>query len=338
MKAVAYRHCRPLSEPDALEDVVLPAPPVPRGRDLRVRVEAVSVNPVDAKLRAKADPGGEPRVLGFDGAGVVESAGPDCTLFRPGDRVVWAGVPNRPGSNAELQLVDERIVGRMARSLSFAAAAALPLTTLTAYEALFDRLRIPRATLRQGEAVLILGGAGGVGSMAVQLAARLTGLSVIATASRPESAAWCRELGAQHVLDHAGDVVAQAKALGLSVPYIFSTTQTARHWPALCEILAPQGMICAIDEAPGLDIARLRAKSAGFHWEGMFARALFHTPDMARQHDILNELADLLEAGALRSTLTRNLGRICAASLLAGHALVEEGRMIGKAVAEGWPD
>jgi NADPH2:quinone reductase len=338
MKAVAYRHCRPITEPDALEDMILPAPPAPKGRELRLLVKAVSVNPVDAKLRARSDPAGEPRVLGFDGAGVVEATGPDCTLFRPGDRVVWAGVVNRPGSNAELQLVDERIVGRMATSLSFAEAAAMPLTTLTAWEALFDRLRIPRGTLLPGQAVLILGGAGGVGSMAVQLAARLTGLAVIATASRPESQAWCRELGAQHVVDHRGDLPAQVKALGLSVPCIFSTTQTAQHWNALCDILAPQGMICAIDEPPSLDMLKLRAKSAGFHWEGMFARALFKTADMQRQHEILTEAAELLEAGALRTTLTRPLGPITAASLREGHALVEGGTMIGKAVAEGWPD
>lgn len=336
MRAVAYTQCLPVSDAHALQDMTLPEPGAPGGRDLLVEVRAVSVNPVDAKQRAKSDPKGTPRVLGFDGAGVVRAAGPGAVLFRPGDAVFWAGAVNRPGSNAELQLVDERVVGRMPASLTFAEAAALPLTTITAWEGLFDRLRIARDPAPTGEALLIVGGAGGVGSIAIQLARRLTGMTVIATASRAATRDWCQDLGAHHVINHREDMAAQAKALKLRVSRIFSTTGTAANWPVLCAILAPQGMICAIDDGTALDVSLLRAKSAGFHWEGMFARTLFQTPDMEAQHRLLTEAAALLDAGTLRTTLTRHLGPITAENLRAGHALVEGGTMIGKAVAEGW--
>ena len=341
MKAVGYLNCHPASHEDALLDLNLPEPAAPRGHDLLVEVRAVSVNPVDAKLRARADPAGEPRVLGFDAAGIVRARGPDAHIFGEGAEVFYAGAVNRPGSNAEFQLVDERIVGRKPKSLSFAEAAAMPLTTITAWEALFDRLRVPRGEeqspgKQQPGAVLILGGAGGVGSLAVQLARQLTGLTVIATASRGETRAWCTEMGAHHVLDHAGDLVAQTKALGVPIPYVFSTTQTERHWRALCEIVAPQGAICAIDDFMSIEIGRLKPKSCAFHWEAMFARSMFATADMIAQHHLLDEVAGLVEAGRLRHTLTRHLGRIEAAHLVEGHALVEGGRMIGKAVAEGW--
>ncbi|UPY38069.1 zinc-binding alcohol dehydrogenase family protein [Sediminicoccus sp. KRV36] len=341
MKAVAYTHCRPVAHEDALEDVVLPDPAAPRGHDLLIEVRAVSVNPVDAKLRSAADPAGERRVLGFDACGVIRARGPDAHIFGDGEEVYYAGAVNRTGSNAQLHLVDERIVGRKPKNLSFAEAAAMPLTSITAWEALFDRLRLPRATgggsLRDaGGAVLIIGGAGGVGSMAIQLARRLTGLRVVTTASRAESREWCLKMGAHDVLDHSGDLVAQARALGVAFPWIFSTTQTLHHWRALCEIIAPQGAICAIDDLNTLEIGRLKAKSASFHWEAMFARSVFGTADIAKQHLLLNEVAGLLEAGTLRHTMTQHLGRISAAHLLAGHALVESGSMIGKAVAEGW--
>jgi NADPH2:quinone reductase len=340
VKAVGFLNCHPVSHEDALLDLQLPEPAAPRGHDLLVEVRAVSVNPVDSKLRARADPAGEPRVLGFDAAGIVRARGPDAHIFAEGAEVFYAGAVNRAGSNAELQLVDERIVGRKPRNLSFAEAAAMPLTAITAWEALFDRLRIPREEKRPpGEtksAVLIIGGAGGVGSMAVQLARQLTGLAVVATASRPETRAWCTEMGAHHVLDHAGDLVAQCKALGMPFPYVFSTTQTERHWRAICEIVAPEGAVCAIDDFMSIEIGRLKAKSCAFHWEAMFARSMFATPGMIAQHRLLDEVATLVEAGRLRHTLTRHLGRIEAAHLVEGHALVEGGTMIGKAVAEGW--
>jgi NADPH2:quinone reductase len=333
MKAVAYTHCHPVTHDDALLDLILPDPAAPRGHDLLVEIRAVSVNPVDAKLRSAADPAGEPRILGFDACGVVRARGDKAQLFQEGDEVYYAGAVNRPGSNAQFHLVDERIVGRKPNNLSVAEAAALPLTSITAHEALFDRLKIARDATG---AVLIIGGAGGVGSMAVQLARQLTGLTIVTTASRPETRDWCTALGAHHVLDHSGDLVAQARALGLAFPWIFSTTQTAKHWRALCDIIAPQGALCAIDDFSTIEIGRLKSKAASFHWEAMFARAIYQTPDIAKQHLLLNEVAALIEQGRLRHTLTRHLGRINAANLATGHALVESGTMIGKAVAEGW--
>ncbi|MCW8086714.1 zinc-binding alcohol dehydrogenase family protein [Sabulicella glaciei] len=336
MKAVAYTQCRPSSDPEALLDLELPDPPAPKGRDLLVEVRAVSVNPLDAKQRGRADPKGEPKILGFDAAGVVRAVGPEARMFSPGNEVFYAGAVNRPGSNARLQLVDERIVGLRPARLDFAESAALPLTSITAWEALFDRLRIPHGA--SGGALLVVGGAGGVGSMAIQLARALTGLTVIATASRPETREWCEGLGAHHVVDHAGDLAAQVKALGVPVPFIFCTTQTERHWRAICDIVAPQGLVCAIDEPMTLEVGRLKPKAAGLVWEAMFARILFRTADIEAQHQLLKEVSRLADAGTIRSTLTRRLGPISAAALLEGHRLVEEGRMIGKAVAEGWGD
>jgi NADPH:quinone reductase len=335
MKAIGYTHSHPIDHAEALLDLDLPEPAPPQGRELLVEVRAVSVNPVDAKQRAAADPGGKPRVLGFDAAGVVRAVGPDCTLFRPGDAVAYAGVINRPGTNAELHLVDERIVGPKPATLSFAEAAAMPLTTITAYEALFERLRVPRGEARPGEAVLILGGGGGVASIAIQLARQLTGLTVLATASRPETREWCLALGAHHVLDHAGDLPAQVKALGLRVPHVFGINRTEAHWDAICRLLAPFGLVCVIDTG-SVDVQKLRPKSAGLVFEGMFARALHQTPDMAEQHRLLAEVAGLIDAGRIRHTMTRHLGRIDAANLRQAHALVEAGTMRGKAVLEGF--
>ena len=337
MKVIGYRHSHPVEHPESLLDLDLPEPGPPQGHDLLVEVRAVSVNPVDTKQRGNADPGGKTRILGFDAAGVVRAAGPDCTLFRAGDAVAYAGLVTRPGSNAELHWVDERIVGPKPATLSFAEAASLPLTSITAWEALFDRLRIPRDTApRENQAVLLLGGGGGVASIAIQLARQLTGLTVLATASRPETREWCQGLGAHHVLDHAGDLPAQVKALGVTVPYVFAINHTAAHWDAICSLLAPQGMVCAIDEAPGLDIAKLKRKSAGLVWEGMFARPMFRTADMIEQHRLLAEVARLVDAGRLRPTMTRQAGRIDAAGLRRAHAMVEAGTMRGKVVLEGW--
>ncbi|MDB5413351.1 MAG: bifunctional protein zinc-containing alcohol dehydrogenase [Rubritepida sp.] len=336
MKAVAYTHCHPVTHEDALVDLTLPDLAEPRGHDLLIEVRAVSVNPVDAKLRAAADPAGEPRILGFDASGIIRARGPQAHVFGAGEEVFYAGAVNRPGSDAQFHLVDERIVGRKPKNLTFAEAASMPLTSITAWEALFDRLRIPQGTAAEGKAVLIIGGAGGVGSMAIQLARKLTGLTVVTTASRPESRAWCEKLGAHHVLDHRGDLAAQAKALGVTFPYIFSVTQTLKHWDAICAVVAPQGAVCAIDDFITLDIGKLKSKSASFHWEAMFARSVYGTADMIAQHNLLNEVAKLVETGVLRHAMTKHLGLINAAHLLEGHALVEGGTMIGKAVAEGW--
>jgi NADPH2:quinone reductase len=335
MKAVAYTHCHPATHPDCFHDLILPDPPVPKGRELLVEVRAVSINPVDTKLRANADPAGEPRVLGFDAAGIIRARSPEASLFQVGAEVFYAGVVNRAGSNAQFQLVDERIVGHKPRTLSFAEAAGLPLTGITAWEALFERLRIQRGGAANGAAVLITGGAGGVGSIAIQLARRLTALKVITTASRPETRAWCEEMGAHHILDHSRDLKPQITALGLTIPYIFSVTQTDQHWNALADALAPQGGICVIDEIKTANLQRIRPKAGFLAFEAMFARALNNTPDMIAQHHLLDEISHLVDTGALRHTMTRNLGPLTANSLAEAHALVESGRMIGKVVLEG---
>ncbi|MFC0385769.1 zinc-binding alcohol dehydrogenase family protein [Muricoccus vinaceus] len=337
MRAVAFTSSLPSTDPAALRDMTLPDPPAPTGRDLLVEVRAVSVNPVDTKVRMRGAPDGTPRLLGFDAAGVVRAAGPEAVLFRPGDAVFYAGDITRPGTDAELHLVDERIAGPKPATLSFAEAAAVPLTAITAWEALFDRLGIPRDTAPRREAVLIIGGAGGVGSIAVQLARRLTGLRVVATASRPETMEWVRGMGAHDVLDHGGDLAAQAGTLGVPVRYVFATTHSEAHWPAICEILAPQGAVCLIDDPKNPpDVRMLKSKAASLHWEFMFARPMHHTPDMEEQHRLLAEVSRMLDAGTLRTTMAANFGPLNAANLLRAHAAVESGTVRGKIVLEGF--
>ena len=337
MRAVAYTRSLPVTEPEALQDVVLPDPEVPRGRDLLVEVRAVSVNPVDTKVRARTDPGGTPKVLGYDAAGVVRAVGPEARLFRPGDAVFYAGDITRPGTDAERHLVDERIVGPKPAHLSFAESAAVPLTAITAWEALFDRLGIQRDTAPREEAVLIIGGAGGVGSIAVQLARQLTGLRVVATASRPETREWVRGMGAHDVLDHGGDLVAQVRALGVPVRHVFATTHTEAHWAAICEIVAPQGAVCLIDDPKNPpDVRMLKGKSASLRWEAMFARSMYQTADMEEQHRLLAEVSRMLDAGTLRTTLAEHFGPIDATNLRRAHATVESGTARGKIVLEGF--
>ncbi|MEV0568845.1 zinc-binding alcohol dehydrogenase family protein [Dactylosporangium sp. NPDC050588] len=306
-----------ISTADGLRDVELPVP-APGPRDLLVRVKAVSVNPVDHKVRK----GGGDRVLGWDAAGVVVAVGGEVTLFTPGDEVYYAGSIDRPGANSALHLVDERIVGRKPRSLDFASAAALPLTTITAWETLFDRFRLSEQSTGT---LLVLGAAGGVGSMMIQLARALTGLTVIGTASRAESRDWALSLGAHDVVHHDD--------LPTEVDYIFSPS-TGR--PGLierfAEILRPGGAITAIDEPAGLDLLPLKAKSISFHWELMFTRPLFQTPDMIAQHELLDRVAALVDAGTIRSTLTTRLDGLNAASLTRAHEMVESGHMVGKVV------
>ena len=337
MKAVAYRQSLPIDHTDSLLDVTLPDP-IPEGRDLLVKVEAIAVNPVDTKIRLGVDPQGTDKVLGWDAAGTVIAVGAEASLFKPGDTVYYAGAIDRPGSNAELQRVDERIVGRKPASLSFAEAAALPLTSITAWELLFDRLGLRLGKPAKAGSLLIVGGAGGVGSIATQLARRLTGLQVIATASSPQSQAWCREMGAHHVIDHHQPLAAQVHAIVPDgVNYVLALTQTAQHFPALVEALAPQGAIACIDDPkPPLDLLALKRKSGSFHWEFMFTRSLFHTDDMIAQHHLLNEVADLIDAGLLRTTFNGDLGRINAANLRQAHARIESGRSIGKLVLSGF--
>ena len=339
MRAVGYtRKALPIEDPQSLLDLELPDPGPPRGRDLLVRVHAASVNPRDAKSRATMEASSEkPVILGYDASGVVEAVGPDCTLFRPGDAVYYAGVLNRPGSNAELQLVDERIVGRKPRTLDHAAAASLPLTALTAWEMLFDRMHIPQDEGSEGNVLMVIGGAGGVPSIAIQLARALTRVTVVATASRPESAAWVRQCGAHHVVDHARPLPPQVAALDAGpMPWIFSTHTTPDRWAEMATMLAPQGSIGLIDDPEPLDLRLLKFKSGTVHWEAMFTRPMFGTADMVRQHEILDRVAEMIDAGALRPTATQNYGALSAANLRRAHAAIESGRTMGKIVLAGW--
>jgi len=338
VKAVGLYRYLPIGDPESLLDLEVEAPQA-TGRDLLVEVKAIAVNPVDYKSRApRPQVESAPKILGWDVAGVVKAVGADATLFKPGDAVYYAGSRTRPGGNSELHLVDERIVGRKPRNLRFAEAAALPLTTLTAWEGLFDRLGISRTGADAGRAVLIIGGAGGVGSIAIQLARRVARLRVIATASRPESDKWARELGADEVVDHTKDLGAQLKALGRpEVDYILCCNSTDHHFPAFASIIAPQGKICAIvSTQKPVDLAPLMQKSVTFAWELMFTRPTFQTSDLVAQHQILDEAATLVEAGTLKSTIATKLDPINAANLKKAHALLEGGHVVGKIVLEGF--
>jgi NADPH2:quinone reductase len=337
MKAVGYHTPLPINDPAALVDLDLPKPEA-AGRDLLVAVHAISVNPVDTKVRkSAAPPEGEAKVLGWDAVGIVEAVGPDVTLFKAGDAVYYAGSIARPGANAEFHLVDERIVGRKPSTLSNAEAAALPLTAITAWELLFDRLGAVVGKKRDAGHLLIIGGAGGVGSILIQLARRLTGLTVIATASRPETREWCLSLGAHHVIDHSKPFLPQLQALGIAhVEKIASLTNTSDHFDGIVDVVAPQGKLLLIDDPKTLDIMPLKRKAVSVHWELMFTRSLFQTPDMIEQHHLLNEVADLIDAGILRTTLGEQFGTINADNLKRAHALIESGKAKGKVVLEGF--
>jgi NADPH2:quinone reductase len=338
MRAVGYQRSLPPSNPESLCDIELPDPPAPVGRGLLVRVRAVSVNPVDTKVRRRAVPeAGAWKVLGYDAAGEVVAAGPEATLFAAGDAVYYAGSVARQGTNAELHLVDERIVGRKPASLDWAEAAALPLTAITAWEMLFDRLEIRRPVPGAAAAVLVIGGAGGVGSMAVQLARQLTDLTVIASASRPESRAWTASLGAHHVIDHRRPLAEQVEALGLGAPgFVFSTTHTDEHVAEIATLIAPQGRFGYIDDIPSLDPAPFKVKSVSIRLESMFTRPVYGTADMHEQHAILDEVSRLVDAGSIRTTLAERMTPIDAANLRRAHALLEEGWTQGKIVLEGF--
>ncbi len=337
MKAVGYQALGPIDRADSLVDITLDKP-IPTGRDLLVAVRAVSVNPVDTKIRrrASAEPG-QWKVLGFDAVGRVEAVGEGVTLFKPGDAVFYAGSMARQGANSEFHLVDERIVGRKPKTLSDAEAAALPLTAITAWEMLFDRLDVRKPVPGAAPAVLIIGGAGGVGSIAIQILRATTDLTVIATASRPETKAWVKELGAHHVVDHAQPLAAQVKALGLGEPgFVFSTTETHKHLAEITQLIAPQGRFGLIDDPPSLDAMAFKRKANSIHWELMFTRPIFGTPDMEEQGKLLNEVALLVDAGRIRTTATQVMRPINAANLKQAHALIESGTAKGKVVLEGW--
>ena len=337
MKAVGYRRSLPITEADSLIDIELPDPK-PLGRDLLVQVKAVSVNPVDTKVRMRQAPqAGETKVLGWDAAGVVVELGPDVHLFKPGDEVWYAGSLVRPGTNAEVHLVDERIVGKKPKSLGFAEAAALPLTTITAWELLFDRFGVPPGKRLTDESLLIIGAAGGVGSILTQLARRLTAMTVIGTASRKETADWVLSLGAQYVIDHSKPLSAELRRIGIpAVTHIASLTQTDTHFPEIIESLAPQGKLGLIDDPPPIDVNQLKRKSISLHWELMFTRPLFGTADMIAQHRLLSEAAELVDAGVIRTTFGEHFGCTNAENLKRAHALIEGGKAKGKIVLEGF--
>lgn len=338
MKAVGLYRYLPIDHPESLLDLQLEKPRV-TGRDLLVRVKAVGVNPVDYKVRSpKEKVEHAPKILGWDVAGVVEQVGADCTLFQPGDEVYYAGDITRSGGNSEFHLVDERIVGKKPASLDFAQAAALPLTTITAYEALFDRMGISREhEVNENRTLLIIGAAGGVGSIAIQLAKKV-GLTVIGTASRPESIAWAKELGADHTLNHYEEFVPQLQQLGFeSVDYILCLNATEKHWKNMAQAIAPQGKICSIVETDvPLPLTLLKNKSATFVWEFMFTRSMFQTEDMIEQHKLLNEVAEWLDDGSIKTTLNQRLVPINAETLRKAHSLLETGKAIGKIVVEGF--
>ena len=337
MKAVGLTRYLPIDDPQSLFDIELPRP-VARGHDLLVRVEAVSVNPVDTKVRApKPQVEDQPKILGYDAAGVVEAAGDAVTLFKPGDTVYYAGSITRSGSNAQYQLVDERIVGPKPRTLDFAQAAALPLTALTAWELLFDRFGFDETGAVSGSSLLVLAGAGGLGSIAIQIA-QDAGFDVIATASRTESADWCKRMGAKHVIDHRQPLRPQLESVGIPhVDAIGCFTGAEAYWPQLADIVAPQGRIgLVVGMRNPLDLELIKSKSASVHWEFMFTRAMYGTPDLVRQHEILTRVAELVDLGRLRSTWTETLGTINAANLREAHRRLESGSAIGKITLAGW--
>lgn len=351
MRAVGLYRYLPVDNPESLLDVDVPIPEA-AGRDLLVRVRAVSVNPVDTKVRSPKDKvEAAPRILGWDAAGTVEAVGDQVTLFKPGDDVYYAGSITRPGCNSEYHLVDERITGRKPASLSFEDAAAMPLTTITAWEALFDRMGVVRlkpdatqdhanrgqvgsAFRRTDASILIIGGAGGVGSIAIQLAKKLAGLRVIATASRKESSEWCRSLGADDIINHHHSFLEEFKTAGLpEVDYILCLNSTETHIHNMADVIKPQGRLCTIVATKGdvpVNINPFQRKSVAFCWELMFTRSIFQTPDMQAQHDLLNEASGLFESGTLRTTRTTGFGEMNAEHLRKAHAELERGDMIGK--------
>lgn len=333
MKAIGYTHAGPISAPDALIAFDTETPEL-GPRDLLVEVRGISVNPVDTKLRSGAQPDGGPRILGFDAAGVVRDVGPEVSLFQPGDEVFYAGDITRAGTNAELHAVDERIVGRKPSSLGFAEAAGMALTSITAWELLFDSLRIAEGD-GGGDSLLIIGGAGGVGSILIQLAKQLTDLTVIASASRDDTRDWVQKMGADHVVNHRNVLVDEMRDLGIAPRYVASLTHTDRHFEAIQELIQPRGHMALIDDPKTLDVVPLKLKALTVSWELMFTRPMFQTADMDAQHRLLNRVADLLDKGTLSSTVNHHAGLLNVSNLRRAHELQESGRAIGKTVLDG---
>jgi len=341
VKAVGYIKSLPITDPQSLSDIELPQP-VATDHDLLVKVKAIAVNPVDFKIRHRVSPENDYKVLGWDAVGEVAATGEEVSSFKPGDQVFYAGSLNRQGSNAEFQLVDERIVGHKPNSLNNAEAAALPLTSITAWEMLFEHLEIqqqePGSRGESDEVLLVVGAAGGVGSILLQLAKAITGATVIATASRESSQAWVRKLGADHVVDHTRPLQPQIDALGIgALTHVASLTHTDSYFESYTQMLAPFGRIAMIDDpAEPLDVMKLKLKSLSLHIEFMFARSMFDAPDMDEQGRLLNRVAELIDQGHIRTTVGKNLGAINAEHLRAAHAELEAGTAIGKIVLEGF--
>lgn len=337
MKAIAYYASLPINDPNALQDIELPAP-VAGPRDLLVEVKAISVNPVDTKVRQNVAPENFFfNVMGWYVFFFVIFVGSEVTLFKAGDKVFYAGSLVRPGGNSELHAVDERIVGHMPKSLGFSDAAALPLTAITAWELLFERLQVREGKKDEGQSLLIVGAAGGVGSILTQLASQLTALTVIGTASRPETQEWAKSLGADLVIDHSQPLSEALKTAGHpQVTHVASLTQTDHHLDQLVEALHPQGKLALIDDPKALDVSKLKRKSLSLHWEFMYTRSMFETPDMIEQHNLLNRVADLIDAGTLKTTVGEHFGVINAENLRRAHALLESGKAKGKIVLEGF--
>lgn len=336
MKAVAYQKAGPITSPEALVDVELDTP-VAEGHDLLVSVQAISVNPVDTKIRNNVNAeNNQWKTLGWDAVGVVEAIGDQVSQFKIGDEVWYAGALNRQGSNSELQLVDERIVGHKPKTLEPREAAALPLTAITAWEMLFDRLQVPKAA-PENTSILVIGGAGGVGSITIQLLKQLTNLTIISTASRVETKEWIKQLGADYVLDHSQPLTTQIKQLGLNAPlYVFSTTQTDQHLSDIVELIAPQGHFGLIDDPAQLDIKPFKSKSVSVHWEFMFTRSMYQTQDMVKQSELLSEVAELVDAGKIKTTVSQVLSPINAQNLKLAHQQIESGTTKGKIVLHGF--
>lgn len=336
MKAVGYTQNGPIDNPLSLVDIELPDPK-PGPLDLLVEVKAISVNPVDTKIRNNVAPETGYKVIGWDVSGIVKDVGSETSRFKVGDEVFYAGALDRPGANSELHVVDERIVGRKPASLSHSESAALPLTSITAWELLFDRLEVAENG-GDGESLLIIGGAGGVGSIMIQLAAKYTKLRVVATASRPDTIEWCTKLGAHHVIDHREDMQVALEKLGLTPRYVVGLTATDQHLPGIANLIKPQGKLGIIDDpnAADIDIRVLKPKSISIHWEFMYTRSMFQTADIEAQHVLLNRVADGVDAGELVTTRNREMGTINATNLKLAHTLQESGTAIGKTVLEGF--
>ncbi len=346
IKAIGYQDNLPIDNEQALQDITLNKPTA-SGHDILVEVKAISVNPVDYKIReSRPAPEGEYAVIGWDAAGTVTAIGDEVSLFSVGDNVYYAGDLTRSGSNAQYQLVDERIVGHMPTSLSFAEAAALPLTTITAWEMLFDRLQVPVSDNIKTEngadtndvSVLVIGAAGGVGSILTQLLKSRTTATIIGTASRDESIQWLKDLGADYVINHRNALSDELQKTGITeVDYVVSLNNTEEHYEEIVKCLKPQGKLGLIDDPAALDVLPLKTKSLSLHWEFMFARSMFNTPDMIEQHHLLNAVAKLIDAGEIKTTIAHNLGTITAEHLRSAHQMLENRQAHGKVVLEGWP-